>query len=581
MGDEKTKTVLSDAEGAPAPSRVFVVGLDGATFDLIDPWVQQGKLPNLAALMRDGAYGVLASTVPPISAPAWVSFMTGVNPGKHGIYHFQEHLAGSYQVRLMNGADVKAPTIWRMLGDAGKVAISVNVAMTFPPERINGLVIAGVDAPGSTSTYTYPPDLAAELEGAVGEYIIEPGVVEHCRRGHYQEAFDSIMHATEQRMKAVEYLMRAKPWDLFVVNYRATDNIQHHFWQFMDAGHPAHNPELAIQFGDSILKVYQHLDAWLGRLRQRLDADTALIVMSDHGAGPASSTAVYLNRWLASQGWLTFADQKGASVAGRLRAWTKALLWKAVYGYVRKWFGKRTKDRIRRLFPRLYSRATGPTSYFSIDWSRTRAYSDEFREVIWINLKGREPQGLVEPGAEYEALRDEIVRRLKTLADPETGALIVEQVYRREEIYCGAQTNEAPDLILTLRQEPYVSTRLSHTTRSPEPVQTLTAQAMRADYLVLGFHRPNGVLLMAGPNIKAGFKLEGAQILDVAPTILHLLGLAVPQEMDGHVLSESLQEPGAVRYKEGGYQTGGARPGYSEDEEAAVREKLAGLGYLG
>ncbi len=564
---------------ARAP-RVFVVGLDGATFDLIEPWAQQGKLPNLAALMRAGVSGTLASTIPPISAPAWVSFMTGVNPGKHGIYHFQEHAPNSYQARLMNGADVKAPTIWRMLGEAGKTAISVNVAMTFPPEKINGIVIAGVDAPGAKSVYTYPAGLAAELEAAIGAYIIEPGVVEHCRSGRFQAAFDAIMHATEQRMKAVEYLMRAKPWDLFVVNYRATDNIQHHFWQFMDPNHPVYNPELAASLGDSILKVYQHLDAWLGELRQKLDADTTLIIMSDHGAGPASDTAVYLNRWLARQGWLVFADQSGGSVAGRLRASAKTLLWKFIWGYARKWFGKRTKDNMRRLFPRMYGRAAGPTSYFSIDWSKTRAYSDEFREVIWINLKGREPQGIVEPGAEYEALRDEIIGRLKTLTDPR-GQPIVEQAYRREEIYHGAETTTAPDIMLVLRQEPYVSTRLSHTSPSQEPVQILTPAQMRGDYLVLGFHRPNGIFLMAGQRVRAGLKLEHAQILDVAPTILHLLGLPVPTEMDGRVLSEGLQDAGEVHYREGHYQTEAPRAGYNEAEEEAVREKLAGLGYLG
>ena len=565
----------------PAQGRVFVVGLDGATLDLIDPWAAQGRLPNLAALMQQGSFGTLASTIPPISAPAWVSFMTGVNPGKHGIYHFQEHFAGSYQVRLLNGADVRAPTIWRILSEAGRRVISVNVAMTFPPEKVNGIVVAGVDAPGSGSGYTYPPELAAELEAAIGEYIIEPGVVEHCRRGNYQAAFDSIMYAMEQRFKAVEYLMQRKPWDLFVVNYRATDNIQHHFWQFMDPGHPTYDPAMAARFGDSIFKVYQRLDAWLGELRGRLDADTTLIVMSDHGAGPASPTAVYLNRWLAQQGWLTFAGQSGARLGGRLRAWALGLAWRAVWGYVRKWFGKRTKDTLRRLFPRLYSRATGPTSYFAIDWSRTRAYSDEFRETIWINLKGREPQGIVEPGAEYEALRDEIAGRLLTLSEPGTGRPIVEKVYRREEIYHGPYTELAPDLMLVLRQEPYVSTRLSHTTPSREPVQTLTAAQLKADYLVMGFHRPNGVLFMAGPNVQAGRRLEGAHITDLTPTILHLLGLPVPRHMDGRALLEALIEPGEVRYSEGGPAAGAPRQGYTPDEEEAVRQKLAGLGYLG
>jgi len=560
--------------------RVFVLGLDGATFDLILPWVEEGKLPNLAALMQEGAYGTLASTVPPISAPAWASFMTGVNPGKHGIYHFQDHLPDSYQARLVNGADVKAPTIWHILSDAGKTTISVNVAMTFPPEKINGILIAGVDAPGSATTYTHPAELAAELEAQIGKYIIEPGVVEHSRRGHHDVAFQAIMDALEQRFKAVDYLMDNKPWDLFVVNYRATDNIQHHFWHLMDTGHPAYDSHLGEKYGDSIYRVYQRLDDHLGELRRKLDANTTLIVMSDHGAGPASAKSIYLNRWLAQEGWLTFAGGESGAIAGRLKAGMLSLLWKTIWVYLRKWLGKGTKDALRRLFPRWYDRARTPASYFAIDWEKTKAYSDEFREAIWINLKGREPHGIVEPAQEYDRLREEIMERLKALTDPETGQPAVEQVYRREDIYHGDYVENAPDIVAVLCQEPYIRTRLSHTTDSSEPIQTLTREQLLADFLPQGLHRPNGVVFFAGPNIKPGLKVA-ANIMDVAPTILYLLGTGVPRFMDGRVLTDVMKRPGEVCYVEAGGQSDAERDGYTEDEEEAVREKLAGLGYLG
>lgn len=561
--------------------RVFVLGLDGATFDLITPWIASGKLPNISALMQEGSSGPLASTIPPISAPAWASFMTGVNPGKHGIYHFQDHKPGSYQARLLNGADVKAPSIWRILSDAGRYCVSVNVAMTFPPEKINGVLIAGVDAPGSGATYTYPAEVATELEEAIGEYIIEPGVVEHCRRGRYDIAFKAIVTALEQRIRAVEYLMAHKPWDLFVVNYRATDNIQHHFWHLMDPDHPAYDPQLAGQYGDSILKVYQRLDQWLGELRRRLDDDTALIVLSDHGAGPASGKSIYLNHWLAREGWLTFAGQDASQITGRLKAGVLSLLWKTIWIYLRKWLGKRTKDALRRLFPRWYDRARTPASYFAIDWDKTSAYSDEFREAIWLNLKGREPRGIVDSEAEYEQLREEIATRLKKLVDPETGQAVVTRVYRREEVYHGDYLEQAPDLIVVLSESPYVRTRLSHTTESPEPVQTLSREQLLADFLPQGLHRSNGILIMAGPGLKKGVPIEKAQITDVAPTILHLLGMAVPRSMDGSVLLDAMIKPADVRYAESGDRLDSERNGYSSDEEEAVREKLAGLGYLG
>lgn len=568
-------------DNTPSARRVFVLGLDGATFDLILPWVEQGKLPNLAALMQEGAYGTLASTVPPISAPAWTSFMTGVNPGKHGIYHFQDHLPDSYHARLVNGADVKAPTIWRILSDAGKTTISVNVAMTFPPEKINGILIAGVDAPGSAATYTHPAELATELEAQIGEYVIEPGVVEHSRRGHHDIAFQAIMDALEQRFKAVDYLMTNKPWDLFVVNYRATDNIQHHFWHLMDPGHPTYDPHLGEEYGDSIYQVYRRLDDYLGELRQKLGDDTTLIVMSDHGAGPASAKSIYFNRWLAQEGWLVFAGGESGALAGKLKAGVLSLLWKTIWVYLRKWLGKRTKDALRRLFPQWYDRARTPASYFAIDWEKTKAYSDEFREAIWINLKGREPQGIIEPSPEYDRLRDEIMERLKALTDPETGQPAVKLVYRREDLYHGDYMENAPDIVAVLCQEPYIRTRLSHTTDNPAPIQTLTRKQLLADFLPQGLHRPSGVVFFAGPNIKPGLKVANASIMDVAPTILHLLGTGVPRFMDGRVLTEVMKQPGEVCYTEAGSQSDAERDGYTEDEEEAVREKLAGLGYLG
>ena len=561
--------------------RVFVLGLDGATFDLITPWTEEGKLPNLAALMKEGTCGPLESTVPPISAPAWASFMTGVNPGKHGIYHFQDRQEKSYQARLVSGADIKAPTLWRILSDAGRPTISVNVAMTFPPEKIKGVMITGVDTPGNRVTYTHPADLAAELQAEIGEYVIEPGLVEHCRRGHYGVAFRALMHALEQRIKAVDYLMSHKPWDLFVVNYRATDNVQHHFWHLMDSTHPTYDPEQGERYGDSIFEVYQRLDTWLGELRGRLDDDTALIVVSDHGAGPASGKSIYFNRWLEQEGWLTFAGQNSRVLTGRLKAWMRSLMWKTVWIQMRKWLGKGTKDALRRFFPSWYDRARTVASYFSIDWDNTRAYSDEFREAIWINLKGREPQGIVAPGEEYEQLRREIVERLRSLTDPDTGQPIMDRVYLREEIYHGDQMEPAPDIVAAPCQNPHVRTRLSHTTNNPAPVQTLGRQQLLNDFLPQGLHRSHGVFFVEGAGIKQGYQVADAHIMDVAPTILHLLGMSVPRFMDGRVLLDVLSSPGEVKYSETDEYSGADRDGYSADEEEAVREKLAGLGYLG
>ncbi|MBC8446257.1 MAG: alkaline phosphatase family protein [Chloroflexi bacterium] len=575
--DDLTKEMM---DNEPMARRVLVLAWDGATLDLARPWIEQGKLPNLKRMAEMGTHGELASTEPPISAPAWASFMTGSNPGQHGIYHFQEHVEGTYRARLLNGGDITVPTLWRILSDAGRRVAAINVAMTFPPETVNGILIAGVDAPGAGSVYTSPPGLAQELAQSIGEYIIEPGVIEHVRRDRHDLALRSILHALEQRIKVVDYLLAREHWDLFVVNYRASDNVQHHFWHFMDATHPLHDARRAASLGDAILRVYQRLDEHVGQTLDRMGSDTTLVVMSDHGFGPASPKALYLNRWLAREGYLRFAGRGEEGTGWHMRL--RRVLWNLIWGPLRRYTSKRTKDGLRRLFPALYDRARTPASYFSIDWAHTRAYSDEYRPVIWINLQGREPQGTIQPGAAYEALRDELIERLLALRDPSDGQPVVWQAQRREEVYHGAQLHKAPDIVLALRQAPYVRSRLSPTTRSVEPLQELTPEQLKADYLPQGLHRDNGMLFMAGAGIRPGLTMAGAQIVDLAPTILHLLGLPVPSTMDGRVLQEALTEARPVTFLEAGAPAAvRAGRGYSDIEEDLVRDKLEGLGYLG
>ena len=564
--------------------KVIVIGWDGASFDLAQHWIDEGLLPNLAAVRAGGAYGELMSTIPPVSAPAWATFVTGNNPGRHGIYYFKEHVSGTYDTRLTKGSDRRTRPVWKMLNEQGLKMGAVNLVMTYPPEQLDGFILSGMDTPGEKSSFAYPASLKDDLLNHLGEYIIEPALEEDARNYRYDALWDSIWKSLENRIAAVRYLLNEQEWDVFAVNFRATDSVQHHFWKFMDVEHPQHDPAIAGPYQDCILKVYQRLDEFVGEVRANLKPADRLIVMSDHGFGPTSDKVLYLNNWLAQEGWLSLRQKagEGADAGPSLLSRLKSGLWQRVWVRLRQVVPQWAKDLSERLAPGVYQRIRYPAAYFFIDWENTRAYADEYQESIWINLAGREPGGTVQPGAEYEALRREIVGKLRELKDPLTGEPAIEMAYMREEIYHGAALELAPDIVVIPRQDPYFRVRPSHTSPSLEPIQTMSREELLAEYLPNGVHRLHGMLYAIGDGIAVNRRVENMGIVDMTPTMLHLAGCRVPVGLDGRVLTELLEEDPVVEY----YDDGGADTGftggsdYDEEEEELVAEKLRGLGYL-
>jgi predicted AlkP superfamily phosphohydrolase/phosphomutase len=547
--------------------QVIILGFDGATFDLIKPWASQGKLPAFAKLMETGAWGDLASTIPPHSPPAWSTFSTGLNPGKHGVIDFRRRKFGTYETVLTNGNHRRGYPIWRILSDHGRVVGVVNIPITYPPEPVNGCLISGMDTPESATNYTYPPDLASELIHETGNHISFVGafLLEDMNAGRYDSAWNRIKKTLEWRIETVRYLLNSRDFNCFVVNFRATDAVQHHFWRFMDPTHPQYEEKAAASYGNCIYEVYKKLDDYLAEVWSDLDEESILVVMSDHGFGPASNKAVYLNNWLEQQGLLKSKNRAG-------RAW-----W-------RRYVPDSAKTVIRKLMPNLYDKARSPLSSFFFDWSETRAHADEYLQCIWINLVGRDPQGTVQPGDEYEELRSFIIEGLESLRDPDTGLPVVRKVYRREDIYWGTQLDILPDLQVEQRWEPFFQLRPSYTAPDLAPVRTLTPAKVMADRLLSGVHRPNGIFLAAGANIRPGKDLSGLKLIDLPPTILYLLGIPVPNSFDGTVLNEILQNPVPVEYTSE-YDDESFRHQedddlYSGQDQESILERLRGLGYV-
>jgi predicted AlkP superfamily phosphohydrolase/phosphomutase len=555
-------------------SRVLIIGLDSATFNLIEPWVAQGLLPNLARLMQDGAYGRLASTLQPTTAPAWVTFMTGMNQGKHGLYDFVRRRADKYSLEVTNGSHVAAPLMFETLSQLGQRIITVNIPYSYPPRPVNGIMIGGPFAPAVTRELVYPPEIFDTLKEIAPDYFVIPD--------YDSRAADPLAHFASRLQREIELreqvsvaLMQREAWDVFTVVIMATDEVQHTFWQCMEA--PDDSP--LAKYRHVIRDIYQRCDAAVGRLieaAQRDERPLDVLVLSDHGAG-RFEWVVNLNRWLADQGLLRFHLERSNPIK-QLRT---QLVQKSAQAY-RRYVpaAKRALVRNRlgsKRFSHVQEEFQSAVMSDTIDWPQTQAYSLGAGGNIFINLQGREPLGCVST-AEYEQVRQRISDGLLLLRTPDTNQQMVAQVYRREDLYHGARLEQAPDLIVQWADYAYWG-RGFYGPQQPvfEKQQFFEFSAQPLS----GSHRPDGILIAHGPQIRSGARLTGAQLIDMAPTVFHLLGYVPPAEMDGRVLDDMLLRstesltPAATTSAAAGDSLE-----YTEEEAALISDHLRALGYL-
>ncbi len=552
-------------------TRVLIIGLDGVPLQLIRRWAEQGDLPTFRRLMREGAVGHLRSTLPATSAPAWSSFMTGMNPGKTGVYDFLYRRPGTYTFFPNNARRRAGRSLWRILSEAGKRVGVMNVPLSYPVEPVNGFIISGWMTPYTARDVAYPAYLLPELERHVGAYRIYPAATfSEKRRDAY---FRACHHLLTLRTRAAYYLLTREPWDFFMVVFFDTDRILHQLWHDLAPDHPW-NRALGRSPDDTALRRYfQHLDASVDRLVQAAGEDALVILMSDHGMGPARDMIV-LNNWLWQVGLLRLRTRFLSRMKERLFRWGFTL--STVHEWVdRLGLAKQAEYRALYSVDALLKKVF--LSFDDVDWSQSLAYSFG-RDVgpIYLNVKGREPGGIVPPGQPYLRLRDEIADMAREMRDPTTGRRLVGQVLYREEVYHGPYLEEAPDLILVpaRREDVFYGLADFGANRLARPM-----------YRYSGMHRDLGLVILHGRNVRPGRGLTGAEIIDVAPTVLHALGVPLPAEMDGRVLQEAfwpermnapvrVNAPPALRLP--------ARHGeYTPREALAVEVRLRQLGYLG
>ena len=569
----------------PSSPKLVIIGLDGATFDLILPWVKAGKLPSIAKVLNSSSYGALSSTHPPSTFPAWTTFMTGKNPGKHGIFDFTQHKKNAYGIQFINSTFRKGNTLWQLLSKYGKRVGILGLPATYPPEPINGFIICGFDSPVTTgidSSFTYPKELYRELKKQLGPYTITDFQELRIEEGWHEHALSKIVQTLDRKAAYAKYLLKKEPWDCFMVLFGESDTVSHHFWMFHDQNSPRYDSQASARLKKAIFTVYQKLDEVIGTLTATLSENTSLILLSDHGFGGAGDKVIYLNRWLEQKGYLTFKSQ-GTLFQKTLNRSKKAAL-EVLPSSIQEQFFRKGSGLLASTIESL-------SRFGHIDWAHTQAFSEELNYFpnIWINLKGREPQGVVEPGKPYERLREEIIEKLSSFTNPVTNDTIVRKAYKREELYRGDQLDKAPDIVVELNYDQGYSYSLLPTSAETgkEPLRTLRKDEFMGakGKSMNGSHRMEGILALKGPSILKGQNFEGVSLMDLTPTILYLLSCSLPSDLDGKVITEAFGEDyiksHPIRYHEKTAESPDTPPKeLTADEEANLRERLKDMGYF-
>lgn len=486
--------------------KILVIGLDCAAPELL---FGDERLVNFQRLMEIGCYGKLESTIPPITVPAWMCMATSQDPGSLGVYGFRNRRDYSYSnLEIANSKSIQELAIWDQLAREGKRSIIIGVPPSYPPRKVNGICIGCFNTPDTAkNTYTYPASIQDEITQLVGEYPVD---VKGFRTDNKDWLKEEIFAMSRKHFAVVRHFMQNHPWDYFQFVEIGLDRVHHGFWEYHDPQHvlfQSGNP-----YQNVIRDYYLYLDDELGKILELLDNDTAVLVVSDHGAQKLDG-GFCVNEWLVKEGLLVLNE---------------------------------------------YPKEITPFSKLDVNWDKTRVWSEGgYYARVFFNVKGREPNGVIDP-VDYPKFRNDIKAKFEGTVD-DKGTTMGTLVFKPDEVYRTVK-NFAPDLIVHFGGLSW---------RSIGGVGYPTLHTQENDTGPDGCnHAQFGAFILASPNNPLKGELQGAHLLDIAPTLLELGGYDIPGSMQGESLiaghSTELTEENAL----------------SSTEEAILRERLSGLGYI-
>ena len=546
--------------------KILIIGLDGACPQYLFDLAARGKLPSLQRLIQNGASGTLLSTIPPLTPTAWTSFMTGVNPGNHGLFDFIELLPQSYGIRFTNVKSRKVPSIWKIFNEKGYRVGVYNVPMTYPPEEVQGFLISGLDTPHKNSPFVWPPSLKKELLNTFGDIPLDPRHLGFMRSDTLRrKVLREIREIEELRSKIFLWLLKKFQPEIAMIVFTATDTVQHFFWHYADPKHSWY-PGSPNEFSMAIEDIYIFVDQLVGLLLTALTDSankTHIVIMSDHGFGPTSRFVFYPNRFLRRLKLLhlkqesTYLSRMDNFLRRVLPPWIKTRLssWIPI---LRVWWEKKA------------------SVLSEMDWKNTKAFAVEILAIplgFWINSREVFPQGVVKDALEYEKVVKTIIGELRKLEI---------RAFHRDEVYRGPYIQLAPDIVIDWWEDGLVFGR-----SFPAPIEApiIEEHVARKDRPAewSGTHRREGIFIFCGPQIKPGLNTN-AEMEDIAPTIFSLLGESIPAHFEGRILEEIMTKVfKQIEYNVSKNQKNSktdTETTYSDKESEAIQRKLKSLGYL-
>jgi len=532
--------------------RILIIGLDGATFDVLNPMIKAGRMPTLAELIETGTAGILDSTKPPITPAAWTTFMTGKGPGQHGIIDFEKYDVKTNKLSFNSTFEIREKTIWEIFSEKGFLVGSVNVPMTYPPRKVNGFMISGFETPSTDTDFTYPSDLKDDILRQWPDYNYQTDWKRKTFGGDklFQRNLRYIEKSFAQGYELATFCGEKYGWDILMVLFKLVDNLQHKVWKYLDPKTSHINPNRA----EMSAQCFTALDNTIRELVEYARKNEALIlVMSDHGHGSLDGKAqpnLLLKQW----GYLKI----------------KSTLKQA---------GKRTQriiDRLRNKSTKRFAANLGIEHDLALDWENTRAciMHAGMYGFLYISLKGRQPRGVVEP-EDYELVREDLRHRFLSVTCKNRQGETIQvfpEVHRTEELYnCRREEHPwLPDLLLI----PQPGLSVVRKIRGTQPVRWLSRYRME------GTHRVEGILIANGPNVCQGQTIH-ANIADIAPTILAASGLKVPADMEGRALASLFESKLPVEFEPPqAIEAAEHEEVYTEQEKEALSKRLSDLGYL-